>query len=375
MSSAEPLLNNTATTAIKLPIAGTNRMHGRSIKINRIPATIACLLVLCFLVYIFSSSEEEQRPVMYGMLRNQNKVNMRKLLIGAIQAAQKGGLEILEVAKSRDLKEKSKGKTDEGANDPYTDADGRSHCVMKLGMHRIFPRVQIFSEEDKETCADMPTFDLDPTVLHQTADIPDEMVDIKDITVWIDPLDATQEFTEQLYEYVTTMVCIAVHGKPVMGVIHSPFIGQTAWAWVDHSMSEYLSQIHPDRPDVEHPIITVSRSHAGDVKDLTRAVFGENSNILTAAGAGYKVLQVVANNATAYLHSTKIKKWDICAGDAILRALGGKMTTLDNEYIDYGPSESPVNARGLLASVVNHKEYIEKLIEYRKSHNAGPKKR
>lgn len=180
---------------------------------------------------------------------------------------------------------------------------------------------------------------------------------------------------EQLYEYVTTMVCVAVRGIPVMGVIHSPFIGQTAWAWVDHSMSEYLSQIHPDRPKVDNPIITVSRSHAGDVKDLTHSVFGENSNILTAAGAGYKVLQVVANNATAYLHSTKIKKWDICAGDAILRALGGKMTTLDNEYIDYGPSESPVNARGLLATIVNHEEYIEKLMDYRKSHKPIAKHR
>lgn len=169
-------------------------MHGRSIKINRVPATIAVILVLCFMVYMFSGTEE-QRPAMYGMLRNQNKVNMRKLLIGAIQAAQKGGLEILDVARSRDLQEKSKGKTDEGANDPYTAADSRSHCVMKQGMHRIFPRVTIFSEEDKESCADANTFDLDPTVLHETAEIPDELVDIKDVTVWIDPLDATQEFT------------------------------------------------------------------------------------------------------------------------------------------------------------------------------------
>lgn len=178
------------------PTSPKKDMHGRSIKINRIPATIAVLVVLCFLIYMFNGTgEEEQRPVMYGMLRNQNKVNMRKLLIGAIQAAQKGGLEILEVAKTRDLKEKSKGKTDEGANDPYTDADGRSHCVMKQGMHRIFPRVTIFSEEDKESCAEATTFDLDPTVLHETAVIPDELVDIKDVTVWIDPLDATQEFT------------------------------------------------------------------------------------------------------------------------------------------------------------------------------------
>ena len=37
----------------------------------------------------------------------------------------------------------------------------------------------------------------------------------------------------------------------------------------------------------------------------------------------------------AYVHVTKIKKWDICAGDAILRALGGKLTDLDGKEVDY----------------------------------------
>ncbi|XP_004535247.1 putative inositol monophosphatase 3 [Ceratitis capitata] len=343
---------------------------GGTIRINRVPATIALVLVTILIVY-FVNFHQDERPALYGMLRNQNKVNLRKLLIGAIQAAQRGGVEILDVASTRDLNERSKGKTDEGANDPFTDADGRSHCVMKEGLHRIFPRVKIYSEEDKESCTNVNTFDLDPTVLHETAVLPNELVDIKDVTVWIDPLDATQEFTEKLYQYVTTMVCVAVNGKPIIGVIHSPFIGQTAWAWVDHSMSEYLDSIHPIDADTSKPLITVSRSHAGSVKELTRNVFGENSEILTAAGAGYKVLQVISNNATAYLHSTKIKKWDICAGDAILNALGGVMTNLNDELIDYGPHGSAVNDQGLLATLKNHNEYIEKLMEYRKSHTAA----
>jgi len=172
------------------------KMNGRSIRINRLPATIVAILLTIVLVY-FLNFHQEERPAIYGMLRseNPNRVNLRKMLIAAIQAAQRGGLEVLDVARSRKLKERSKGKTDEGVDDPITDADGRSHCVMKQGLQRIFPRVQIFSEEDKEHCKQAHSYDLDPTVLHETAQIPDVAVNAQDVTVWVDPLDATKEFT------------------------------------------------------------------------------------------------------------------------------------------------------------------------------------
>jgi inositol monophosphatase 3 len=75
---------------------------------------------------------------------------------------------------------------------------------------------------------------------------------------------------------------------------------------------------------------------------------------------GYKALEVASRHVDAYLHMTEIKKWDICAGNAIIKALGGKMTTLSNEVLDYS-SEDNVNKKGLLATMEKHEFYLEKL--------------
>lgn len=108
---------------------------------------------------------------------------------------------------------------------------------------------------------------------------------------------------------------------------------------------------------IKNPTFVVSRSHSGEVKEYIQSIFGANAPVIKAAGAGYKVLQVIYNNASAYIHLTNIKKWDICAGHAILSALGGTMTTLHNEQIHYDKSTNPLNERGVMASL-KHQTYL-----------------
>lgn len=164
------------------------------------------------------------------------------------------------------------------------------------------------------------------------------------------------------------MVCIAVKGEPIIGIIHNPFTEQTIWAWKDVAVSEQIRKIYEEPVSrlaaAKNPKIIVSRSHSGDVKEFAKNIFGPNTPILTAAGAGYKVLQVVFNNATAYIHMTQIKKWDLCAGHAILNTLKGKMTTLQNQPISYTRSDPVVNEDGVLATLRHHEYYATKIYDY-----------
>ena len=112
-------------------------------------------------------------------------------------------------------------------------------------------------------------------------------VPAEEVAVWIDPLDATQEYTENLREYVTTMVCVAVKGRPTIGVIHKPFTKTTAWGWVgegvsktvqvsdwsvfllscqDSHLQDDVAKNKDEKRGVGEAKIIVSRSHPGPVK-------------------------------------------------------------------------------------------------------------
>merc|ERR1712133_277420 len=44
-----------------------------------------------------------------------------------------------------------------------------------------------------------------------------------DLTVWVDPLDGTKEYTQGLLDHVTVLIGIAVGTEAVAGEIHQPY--------------------------------------------------------------------------------------------------------------------------------------------------------
>ena len=191
-----------------------------------------------------------------------------------------------------------------------------------------------------------------------------------EVTVWIDPLDATQEYTEgkddkSLLKFVTVMVCVAVKGYPIAGVIHEPFSGVTNWGWVGHGVSQSLQEHQLKESGTTDLKVIYSRSHAGEVSKVAHGAFDDSHRLqdIVAGGSGYKVLEVMRGNADFYLHVTRIKKWDICAGNAVLNAVQGKMTTLLGKEVDYSFQGSEVNENGLLAARAEYlqQNYLDKI--------------
>ncbi|XP_074134802.1 Golgi-resident adenosine 3',5'-bisphosphate 3'-phosphatase [Sminthopsis crassicaudata] len=356
-------------------------MAPMGIRLSPLGVAVFCLLGLGVLYHLYSGflagrfalfvlgGERGGGPDAPGSQADGGTVDLRELLAVSVLAAVRGGEEVKRVRESNALNEKAKGKTREGAEEKMTSGDVLSNRKMFYLLKTAFPNVQINTEEHVDAA--------DQEVILWDHNIPEDIlreitkpkeVPAESVTVWIDPLDATQEYTEDLRKYVTTMVCVAVNGKPVLGVIHKPFSAYTAWAMVDGGSNVKARTSYNEKT----PRIIVSRSHSGTVKQVALQTFGNQTTIIPAGGAGYKVLSLLdvpdenQEKADIYIHVTYIKKWDICAGNALLKALGGHMTTLNGEEISYTGSDG--NEGGLLASInMNHQALVRKLPELEKT--------
>jgi 3'-phosphoadenosine 5'-phosphosulfate (PAPS) 3'-phosphatase len=261
-----------------------------------------------------------------------------------------------------------KAKTDEGVDEPVTRADMVSNQFLVNGYRQRFPGISILSEEREPPLPDIlmtepqsPAPSTASMILPDTLEPPTKILEglqalgegdpvflVDDILVTIDPLDATKEFTEELLQFVTTQQCIVVNGRPIIGILHQPFVnGGATVAIAPLPTHTSPSEASPSRAAMASPprvfggvmdtnrvqrpidkssgrisggkeeIVALSRSHSGNAEDIV-AKYLPGYEALRAGGAGYKTLLVAAGQAGSYLHVTKSKLWDVCAADAFM---------------------------------------------------------
>ncbi|XP_013190223.2 inositol polyphosphate 1-phosphatase [Amyelois transitella] len=210
-------------------------------------------------------------------------------------------------------------------------------------------------------------------------DLPDDLpsIDITDLGVWIDPIDATAEFISGIHGKADKdhgLPCVTVligaykrsSGEPVIGVINQPFFksnqGRIIWGV---SYENYKAWGCSEK-EIHTNSNTVLMSGAENA-DIIEKVKKSGWQVMSVPGAGNKLMKVALGEAAMYIVSKGTTfRWDTCAPHAILKSKGGDLVTFNNHApITYNAPESDntqtfCNSDGLIA--YSNPDYFEKFL-------------
>lgn len=289
---------------------------------------------------------------------------MRAVAASVTLAEQAGGV-LRDIMASGNLGIVDKG----GQNNVQTEADRKAQLLIVSSFMRQIPEATVIGEEDDidydtEEARNLVSLDCSSEVLRHTC--PERFANLKesDLVIWVDPLDGTKEYTEGRKQDVTVLIGIAAHGEAIAGIIYQPWFnlegprpGRMLWGIVG------LGAFGFNRVEVAsgRRIITTTRSHMQ--KSVQDAIDSCNPDkVIQIGGSGSKCILVIEGIADAYLFASPgTKKWDTCAGDAIIKALGGKMTDIFGDPIKYGADQAYPNKTGVLAAMTDFDFYKSKI--------------
>ncbi|XP_068251539.1 3'(2'),5'-bisphosphate nucleotidase 1 isoform X2 [Nyctibius grandis] len=235
---------------------------------------------------------------------------------------------------------------------------------------RKFPKVTIIGEEELPT--DEVTEELIEDghceeILKKTCPAQYAGIKEEELVIWVDPLDGTKEYTEGLLDHVTVLIGIAYGGKAIAGVINQPYynyeagadavLGRTIWGVL--GIGAFGFQL-TEAPAGKHIIVT-TRSHSSTlVNDCISAL--NPDSVIRVGGAGNKIIQLIEGKASAYVFASPgCKKWDTCAPEAILHAVGGKITDMHGNSFQYNKEVKHMNSAGVLATLRNYDYYASRI--------------
>lgn len=162
----------------------------------------------------------------------------------------------------------------------------------------------------------------------------------------VDPLDGTKEFVKGGDDF-TVNIGLIRDRVPVLGIVYAPATGSLyvgiagAGAWkvaVSDGSPGMRTSIHVRSAPAGPILVVASRSHRTPETDAFIRKFDVEN--LVSAGSSLKFCLVAAGIADLYPRMGTTMQWDTAAGDAIVRAAGGKVVMLDGETFVYGPRDA-----------------------------------
>jgi 3'(2'), 5'-bisphosphate nucleotidase len=228
-----------------------------------------------------------------------------------IAAARAAGDAVLdEYQRASGVREKADGS-------PLCDADERSQEIILGYLAEITPDVPIVAEEGAKTDSAEPA--------------PGRF--------WlVDPLDGTKEFLNGTDEF-TVNIALVEDRAPVLGVVLAPArkLMFAAAVGVGASVEDGSARrgIAARTIPSEGETIVSSRSH-GDREALERFTASRRISRELVAGSSLKFCLLASGEADLYPRFGRTMEWDTAAGDAVLRAAGGRVTDLGGDPLVYG---------------------------------------
>ena len=209
---------------------------------------------------------------------------------------------------------------------PVTEADMAAHHHILAELTRLTPQIPVLSEESAEQ-------------------VGPERMDWQ--RYWlVDPLDGTREFLDGKPDF-TVNIALVRNFEPAVGVVYAPVRGElyagrpgrAEFAKIGADYAVTTRQAVSVRKAPSRPLVLASRSHRTPQTD---AFIDSLKNVdCCAIGSSLKFGLLARGEADLYPRFGPTMEWDTAAGDAVLRAAGGRTMTLDGKPLTYGKRNGP----------------------------------
>ncbi|MBM3517932.1 MAG: 3'(2'),5'-bisphosphate nucleotidase CysQ [Alphaproteobacteria bacterium] len=201
---------------------------------------------------------------------------------------------------------------------PATDADEAAEKMILAALARLTPSIPVIAEE---------------------AVAAGHVPDISGGRFWlVDPLDGTREFISRNGEF-TVNIALIEDGRPALGAVHIPAKATSYYAagpgavWRQRA-GHGAEAISVRAPAADGLVVVASRSHRDAKTDEWLTSVRVKS--FAAAGSSLKFCLVAAGEADVYPRLGRTMEWDTAAGQAVLEAAGGSVTTIEGVPLRYG---------------------------------------
>lgn len=300
-------------------------------------------------------------------------------LVALCRTIARAGCEIIrDVTAGGELGARDKGGSANAAGeyvaDAQTEADRRVEAMAMATLRKYAPSsLRVVAEESFENaCAFDATAALDldaggteASAAERAEFAPDlrRPIDASRVALYCDPLDGTNEYAAGEREAITVLIGIAVDGVPRAGVIGQPFynygsgkpLGRVVWGGAGMGVrgldiAENASA--PPLPPHGKHVVAVNRNIRENRQAPVLETLRSSADIVISA-TGYHYLMLLERRAhSALLLRKASKKWDTCAGEALLRATGGIVTDTAGRRYDYSYNlDALPNLSGMVASL------------------------